>query len=86
MYANCMRLGSIEAMHNGLVALGVILLLIGLFASFYYESNDARAHLGIILIIVGVFLVVVGVLYPHREEEVHTQEELIRLSKDLPRA
>jgi len=66
-------------MHNGLSALGIVLLVIGLGASFYYESKSIwgveyqRTYpyqsLGIALIVVGAILVVVGVLYSPRKEE-----------------
>ena len=60
-------------MHNGLSALGIVLLVIGLVASFYYESKSIFGieyqriypyqNIGIALIIVGVLLIIVGVLY-----------------------
>ncbi|MFB0514138.1 MAG: hypothetical protein ACETVQ_01025 [Candidatus Bathyarchaeia archaeon] len=69
-----------ETMHNGLLALGVVLLLIGLFASFYYESKTIfgieyeRVYpyqdIGIVLIVVGVFSIALGVYYSPRKEEV----------------
>lgn len=67
-------------MHNGLVALGVILLLIGLIASIYYESKTIwgieyqRTYpykdMGLVLIGVGVISIALGVYYSPRKEEV----------------
>ncbi|RLI44843.1 hypothetical protein DRO69_06435 [Candidatus Bathyarchaeota archaeon] len=65
-------------MRNGLSVLGIVLLVIGLGASFYYESKSIFGieyqrtypyqNLGIALIVVGVLLVIVGVLHSPRKE------------------
>jgi len=65
-------------MHNGLVALGIVLLLIGLGASFYYESKTIFGieyqrlypyrDVGLALIVVGVLSTALGVYYSPRKE------------------
>jgi len=65
-------------MHNGLVALGIVLLLIGLVASFYYESKTIfgieyqRTYpyqgVGLALIVAGVLSIALGVYYSPRKE------------------
>jgi drug/metabolite transporter (DMT)-like permease len=65
-------------MYRGLVVLGIIILLIGLGASFYYESKTILGveyqrvypyqNLGIVLVIGGIVCIVVGAVYSPRKE------------------
>jgi uncharacterized membrane protein len=59
---------------RGLLLVGVLLLLIGLAASFYREMRDVAGvgeepfspyqSIGIVLILVGISCIVLGVFYP----------------------
>lgn len=70
-------------MNNALLVLGIILLVIGLGASFYYESKSVfgieyqRTYpyqsIGTVLVVVGALLVAVGALYSPPKEEMTTQ-------------
>jgi len=70
-------------MNNALLALGVILLVIGLGTSFYYESKSIFGYeyqrtypyqsVGIALVVVGAILVAVGALYSPPKEEMTKQ-------------
>jgi hypothetical protein len=67
-----------EPMNKGVIFLGIVLLVIGLAASFYYESKTIFGieymrtypyqNVGIALIVAGVILIAGGFLYqPQRE-------------------
>jgi uncharacterized membrane protein len=70
-------------MNRALLALGIILLMIGLGASFYYESKSAfgfeyqRTYpyqtIGIILVVIGALLATLGALYPSPKERMTKQ-------------
>ena len=70
-------------MNNRLLALGIVLLLIGLGASFYYESKFCFCieyqktypyqSIGIAPVVVGGLLVAVGALYTPPKEEITKQ-------------
>lgn len=58
---------------RGLLLVGVLLLLIGLVASFYREMRDVGVgeepfspyqSIGIVLVLVGILCIVLGVFYP----------------------
>ena len=57
-----------EERNEGLIVFGIILLIIGLFASFYETDYYDYPYqtLGIILSIAGIIIVVLGFLYPSR--------------------
>jgi drug/metabolite transporter (DMT)-like permease len=68
-------------MHSGLVALGIIILLIGLGASFYYESKTIFGieylrvypyqNLGIALVLGGIVCIALGAVYsPKRTDQI----------------
>lgn len=69
----------IEIKNKGILIFGIILLLIGLGASFYYESKSIFGieyqrtypyqNIGMVLIVVGGLLLALGVLYSPRKEE-----------------
>ncbi|HLE76026.1 MAG TPA: hypothetical protein VI864_08340 [Candidatus Bathyarchaeia archaeon] len=70
-------------MHGDLVALGIILLLIGLGASFYYESKTIFGieyqrvypyqNLGIALVLGGIVCIAVGAVHSPRKEAITIQ-------------
>ena len=67
-------------MHSGLVALGIIILLIGLGASFYYESKTIFGieylrvypyqNLGLVLVLGGIVCIALGAVYSPRKETI----------------
>jgi len=67
-------------MQGGLVALGVVILLIGLFASFYYESKTILGfeyqrvypyqNLGYVLVLGGIICIALGAVYSPRKETI----------------
>ena len=70
-----------EGRDKGLVIFGIILLAIGLFASFYhitqlvgqppflveYQTVTPYQNVGIILLAAGIILIATGILYPPRK-------------------
>jgi len=72
-----------RAMNGTLLALGIILLVIGLGASLYYEKQYLfgieyqRTYpyqtIGTVLVVIGALLAVVGALYPSLKEEMTKQ-------------
>lgn len=71
-----------EGRNKGLIVFGIVLLVIGLYASFYeskyWNGDDQRwesytpAHypyqsVGIVLIVAGIVFVPLGLLYPARK-------------------
>jgi drug/metabolite transporter (DMT)-like permease len=67
-------------MQEGLVALGIVILLIGLFASFYYESKTIFGieyqrlypyqNLGYVLVLGGIICIALGAVYSPRKETI----------------
>ena len=67
-------------MQGGLVALGIVILLIGLFASFYYESKTVFGieyqrvypyqNLGYVLVLGGIICIALGAVYSPRKETI----------------
>lgn len=67
-------------MNKVLLALGIVLLVIGLGASFYYETKSVFGieyqrtypyqNIGMVLVVIGALLAVVGALYPSPREEI----------------
>jgi len=67
-------------MQGGLVALGIVILLIGLFASFYYESRTLFGieiqrvypyqNLGYVLVLGGIICIALGAVYSPRKETI----------------
>ena len=65
-------------MHRGLVGLGIIILLVGLGASFYYEVKTIwgieylRVYpyqdLGLVLVLGGIGCIALGAIYSPRKE------------------
>lgn len=65
-------------MHGGLVALGVFILVIGLVASFYYESKTIWGieyqrvypyqNVGIALVLGGIVCLALGAVYSPKRE------------------
>ena len=64
-------------MQGGLVALGVVILLIGLLASFYYESKTIYGieyqkvypyqNLGYVLVLGGIICIALGAVYSPKQ-------------------
>jgi uncharacterized membrane protein len=60
----------IEIKSRGLFLIGILLLLIGLVASFYKETHVGEQpfapyqSIGIVLVLVGVLCIVLGFFYP----------------------
>jgi len=60
----------IEIKSRGLFLFGILLLLIGLFASFYKETRVGEQpftpyqSIGIVSVLIGVLCMVLGVFYP----------------------
>ena len=60
----------IEIKSRGLFLFGILLLLIGLFASFYKETHVGEQpfipyqSIGIVLVLIGVLCIVLGLFYP----------------------
>jgi vacuolar-type H+-ATPase subunit I/STV1 len=61
-----------EERSKALIGFGIILLIIGLIASFYYESISVGIktypyqNVGIVLDVAGIVLVALGLLFPSR--------------------
>lgn len=65
--------------HQGLLVFGVILLLIGLVASFYKETHYVRGvgyqpltpyqNIGIVLVLAGIIFIAMGFFYSPRKRE-----------------
>jgi len=73
----------IEIKNKGILIFGIILLLIGLGASFYYESKSILGFeymrtypyqsIGMVLVLLGGVFVALGFFYSPRKEEVPKQ-------------
>jgi hypothetical protein len=69
------EVNNMEGGNKVLIGFGIVLLIIGLFASFYYESidNGLKTYpyqtVGIVLDVCGIVSVALGLLYPSRRVE-----------------
>jgi uncharacterized membrane protein len=65
-----------EGRNKGLIVFGIVLLIIGLVASFYKDPYYYKSYpyqtLGIILSIAGIIIVVLGFLYPSHKTPLPT--------------